>query len=96
MADAATYPVLRAMHDRAAAAGVFAGADRLLEDRAGVRLTAKRVERAAERRGSAKAAADRSRAALATSGKLACWDCPGLRRGLFTGTCGTAWVVCSM
>ena len=41
-------PGLAAMNDRAAAAGPFAGAAGLLEDLAGVRLTAKRVERAAE------------------------------------------------
>ena len=51
------------MNDLAAAAGPFAGAARLLEELAGVRLTAKRVERAAEASGAAVAAAGRERAA---------------------------------
>ena len=42
-----------AMNDQAAAAGPFAKAARLLENLAGVRLTAKRVERAAEASGAA-------------------------------------------
>ena len=46
-----------------AAAGPFAKAAGLLEDLAGVHLTAKRVERSAEASGTAKAAADRGRAA---------------------------------
>ncbi len=37
-------PGLAAMNDLAAAAGPFAGAARLLEKLAGVRLTARRVE----------------------------------------------------
>jgi hypothetical protein len=45
------------MNDRAAAAGPFAKAAGLLEDLAGVHLTAKRVERSAEASGTAKAAA---------------------------------------
>jgi hypothetical protein len=48
-------PGLRAMNDQAAAAGPFAKAARLLEDLAGVRLTVKRVERAAEASGAAAA-----------------------------------------
>ena len=51
----------RAMNDQAAAAGPFAKAAGLLEDLAGVRLTAKRVERAAEASGAAQAAAVRGR-----------------------------------
>jgi hypothetical protein len=42
----------------------------LLEDLAGVRLTAKRAERAAEASGAAQAAAVRDRAALITARKL--------------------------
>src|SRR5207302_8301948 len=45
--DASISPGLRAMNDQAAAAGPFAKAARLLEDLAGVRLTVRRVERAA-------------------------------------------------
>ena len=60
-------PGLAAMTDLAAAAGPFAKAADLLEDLAGVSLTAKRVERAAEASGSAKAAAVRGRAVLITA-----------------------------
>jgi hypothetical protein len=63
-------PGLRAMNDRAAAAGPFAEGARLLEDLAGVHLTVKRVERAAEASGAAQAAAVRDRAALITARKL--------------------------
>ena len=48
---ASMSPGLRAMNDQAAAAGPFAKAARLLENLAGVRLTVKRVERAAEASG---------------------------------------------
>ncbi len=58
------------MNDRVSAAGPFAGAAGLLEDLAGVRLTVKRVERAAEASGAAKAAAGRDRAALITARTL--------------------------
>jgi hypothetical protein len=58
------------MTDRAAAAVPFARAAGLLEDLAGVRLTAKRVERAAEASGSALADAVRDRAALITARRL--------------------------
>ena len=58
------------MNDQAAAAGPFAKAAGLLEDLAGVRLTVKRVERAAEASGAAQAAAVRERAALITARKL--------------------------
>ena len=50
-------PGCQAMNDRAAAAAPFAKAAGLLEDLAGVHLTVKRVERAAEASGTAKAAA---------------------------------------
>jgi len=63
-------PGLRAMNDQAAAAGPFAKAARLLEGLGGVRLTVKRVERAAEASGAAEAAAVRDRAVLVTSRKL--------------------------
>jgi hypothetical protein len=63
-------PGLAAMTDRAAAAVPFARAAGLLEDLAGIRLTAKRVERAAEASGTALAAAVRDRAALITARKL--------------------------
>jgi hypothetical protein len=70
VAGTSMSPGLTAMNDRAAAAGPFAGAAGLLEDLAGVRLTAKRVERAAEASGAAQAAAVRGRAALITSRKV--------------------------
>ncbi len=71
VAGASLSPGLGAMNDRAAAAGPFAGAAGLLEDLAGVRLTAKRVERAAEASGAAQAAAVRERSGLITSPKVA-------------------------
>ena len=58
------------MTDRAAAAGPFAGAAGLLAGLAGVRLTVKRVERAAEASGAAQAAAVRERAGLITARKV--------------------------
>ena len=58
------------MNDQAAAAGPFAKAARLLEVLAGVRLTVKRVERAAEGSGAAAAATVRDRASLVTARKL--------------------------
>jgi hypothetical protein len=70
VAGASMSPGLRAMNDQAAAAGPFAGAARLLENLGGVRLTVKRVERAAEASGSALAAAVRDRAALITARRL--------------------------
>ena len=63
-------PGLTAMNDRAAAAGPFAKAAGLLQDLAGIRLTAKRVKRAAEASGAAQAAAVRGRAALITDQKV--------------------------
>ena len=70
VAGASLSPGLAAMNDRAAAAGPFAKAAGLLEDLAGVRLTAKRVERAAEASGAAQAAAVRECSVLITSRKL--------------------------
>jgi len=61
---------LAAMNDRAAAAVPFAQAASLLEDLAGIRLTARRSERAAEASGAAAAAAGRGRAALIAVRKL--------------------------
>jgi hypothetical protein len=69
-AGASMSPGLAAMNDLAAAAGPFAKAARLLEELAGIRLTAKRVERAAEASGAATAAAVRNRAALIAARKL--------------------------
>ena len=63
-------PGLAAMNDLAAAAGPFAGAARLIEELAGIRLTVKRVERAAEASGSALAASGRQRACLIAARKL--------------------------
>jgi hypothetical protein len=63
-------PGLAAMNDRAAGAVPFAQAARLLEELAGVRLTAKRAERAAEASGAAVAAAARGRAALIAARRL--------------------------
>jgi hypothetical protein len=70
VAGTSMSPGLAAMNDIAAAAGPFAGAARLLEELAGVRLTAKRVERAAEASGAVVAASGRERAALIASRKL--------------------------
>jgi hypothetical protein len=70
VAGTSMSPGLAAMNDIAAAAGPFAGAARLLEELAGVRLTAKRVERAAEASGAGVAASGRERAALIASRKL--------------------------
>ena len=63
-------PGLAAMTDRAASAVPFAQAARLLDELAGVRLTAKRAERAAEASGAAVAAAGRQRARLTAARKL--------------------------
>ncbi|MGH3191307.1 MAG: hypothetical protein ACRDOL_29480 [Streptosporangiaceae bacterium] len=70
MAGTSMSPGLTAMNDKAAAAGPFAQAAGLLEDLAGVRLTVKRVERAAEASGAAQAAAVRERATMITARKL--------------------------
>jgi hypothetical protein len=69
-AGASMSPGLRAMSDKAAAAVPFGQAAGLLEDLAGVRLTVKRVERAAEASGAALAAASRARAGLIARRKL--------------------------
>jgi hypothetical protein len=63
-------PGLAAMNDRAASAVPFAQAARLLEELAGVRLTARRSERSAEASGAAIAAAGRERARLTAARKL--------------------------
>jgi hypothetical protein len=70
VAGASMSPGLAAMNDRAAAAMPFARAAGLLEDLAGVRLTAKRVERGAEASGTAQAAAFRDTASLIARRKL--------------------------
>jgi hypothetical protein len=70
VAGASMSPGLAAMNDLAAAAGPFAGAARLLEELAGVRLDARRAGRAAEASGAAVAAAGRERAALIASRKV--------------------------
>jgi hypothetical protein len=70
VAAASLSPGLTAMNDKAAAAGPFAGAAAMLEDLAGIRLTVKRTERAAEASGTAHAARDRERAALTAARKL--------------------------
>jgi hypothetical protein len=63
-------PGLAAMNDLAAAAEPFAGAARLIEELAGIRLTAKRVERTAEESGARAALEVRERAALIGTRKL--------------------------
>ena len=70
VAGASLSPGLTAMNDKAAAAGPFAGAASMLEDLAGVRLTAKRTERAAEASGAVHAAQVRERSALIAGRKL--------------------------
>jgi hypothetical protein len=70
IAGTSMSPGLAAMNALAAAAGPFAGAARLLEELAGVRLTVKRVERAAESGGAALAASGRERASLIAARKL--------------------------
>ena len=70
VASASMSPGLSAMNDKAAAAVPFARATSLLEELAGVRLTAKRAERAAEASGAAVAAAGRDRARLIAARKL--------------------------
>ncbi|HET9973029.1 MAG TPA: ISKra4 family transposase [Streptosporangiaceae bacterium] len=70
VAGTSLSPGLTAMNDKAAAAGPFAGAASMLEDLAGVRVTAKRVERAAEASGAAQACAVRERSALIAGRKV--------------------------
>ena len=67
---ASMSPGLAAMNDQAAAAAPFAKAAGLLEGLAGVRLTVKRAERAAEASGAAQGAAIRERAGLIAGRKL--------------------------
>jgi hypothetical protein len=70
VAGASMSPGLATMTDRAAAAVPFAEATGLLEALAGIKLTVKRAERAAEASGAAAAAAVRDRAALVAARKL--------------------------
>jgi hypothetical protein len=70
VAGASMSPGLDAMNDIASAAVPFARAASLLEELAGVRLTAKRAERAAEASGAAVAAAGRDRARLIAARNL--------------------------
>ena len=70
IAAASMSPGLQSMTERAAAAVPFAPAAGLLEDLAGVRLTVKRVERAAEAGGAALAAASRPAASLIAARKV--------------------------
>ena len=70
VAGTSMSPGLAAMNDLAAAAVPFAQASGLLENLAGIRLTAKRAERAAEASGAAAAAAGRERARLIAARKL--------------------------
>ena len=89
VAGASISPGLAAMNDLAAAAGPFAKAATLLEDLAGVRLTVKRVERAAEASGAAQAAAVRDRAALIAARKLVPlppWPLPDKLYAVIDGT----------
>jgi hypothetical protein len=70
VARASMSPGLAAITGKAAAAVPFARAAGLLEDLAGVRLTVKRVERAAEADGAAQATGSRARAGLIARRKL--------------------------
>jgi hypothetical protein len=70
VAGVSMSPGLAAMTDLAAADGPFAKASRMLQTMAGVYLTAKRVERAAEASGAAAAAAVRAGAAAITARTL--------------------------
>jgi hypothetical protein len=70
VAGVSMSPGLAAMTDQAAAAVPFAQAAGLLEDLAGVWLTVKRTERAAEASGAGLAAASRARAGLITGRRL--------------------------
>ena len=70
VAGTSLSPGLTEMNDKVAAAGPFAGAARLLEHLAGVHLTVKRVERAAEASGAAQACVVRERSALIAGRKL--------------------------
>jgi hypothetical protein len=89
VAGTSLSPGLAAMNDIAAATGPFAKAAGLLEDLAGVRLTVKRVERAAEASGAAQSAAVRERSALIAGRKLVPLPpqpCPDMLYGAIDGT----------
>jgi hypothetical protein len=70
VAGTSLSPGLTVMTDKAAAAGPFAGAASMIEDLAGVHLTVKRVERAAEASGAAHAGFARERAMLIADRKV--------------------------
>jgi len=70
VAGTSLSPGLTAMNGKAAAAGPFAGAASMLEDLAGVRLTVKHTERAAEASGAAHATQIREHSALIAARKL--------------------------
>ena len=89
VAGTSLSPGLAAMNDTAAATGPFAKAAGLLEDLAGVSLTVKRVERAAEASGAAQAAAVRERSAAIAGRKvvpLPPSPCPDMLYGAIDGT----------
>lgn len=77
VAGASLSPGLRAMIDHTAAEVPFATARSLLAELAGITLTVKRVERAAEADGSAAAAAVAERAEAITAGRLIPLPVPG-------------------
>jgi hypothetical protein len=89
VAGASLSPGLRTMNDQAAAAAPFAKAARLLENLAGVRLTVKRVERAAEASGTAAAAAIACRAAMITARTLVPFPPSPLPGNLYAAIDGT-------
>jgi hypothetical protein len=89
IAGTSLSPGLTVMNDIAAATGPFAKAAGLLEDLAGVLLTVKRVERAAEASGAAQAAAVRERSAAIAGRKvvpLPPSPCPDMLYGAVDGT----------
>jgi hypothetical protein len=89
IAGTSLSPGLTAMNDIAAATGPFAKAAGLLENLAGVELTVKRVERAAEASGAARAAAVRDRAGLIAGRKLVPLPPSPLPDTLYGATDGT-------
>ena len=89
VAGTSMSPGLAAMNDIAAAAGPFAGAARLLEEVGGVRLTVKRVERAAEASGAAVAEAGRERSRLTAARKLVPLPPSPLPESLYAAIDGT-------
>ena len=89
VAGTSLSPGLAAMNDIAAAAGPFAKAAGLLEDLAGVPLTVKRAERAAEASGAAQSAAVRERSAAIAGRKVVPMPpspCPDMLYGAIDGT----------